>query len=115
MHKTMYLPAFTFIWLGDAPAQSVLVVFITAAYNNTLQITVEHDVYINHIFQPGDAGRVKCDAVLADHDRGVTEMCKQLLPHDLVYSVRSSAISVNENKPQLHFGTHRSAVCGLCG
>ena len=79
-----HLPALTLIRLCNAPAQSILVIFIAATHNNTLQIVIEHDVYINHILQTCNAGCVECDTILANHDCRITKMCKQLLSHNLI-------------------------------
>ena len=87
-----HLPALTLIRLGNAPAQSILVIFITATHNNALQITVEHDMYINYIFQPCDAGCVECDAVPTDHNSRVPEVCKQFFSHDLIPVIRKCTL-----------------------
>ena len=72
------------ILLCDAPAQGILVIFIAAAHNDALQITVKHDMNIYYIFQPGNAGCVECNTVLSDHNRQITKVRKKLFSHDLV-------------------------------
>ena len=87
-----HLPALTLIRLCNAPAQSILVVFITTTHNNALQIVIEHDVYINHILQTCDAGSIECDTILTNHDCRITKMCKQLLSHNLISIIRKGTL-----------------------
>ena len=79
-----HLPALTLIRLCNAPAQSILIIFIAATHNNALQIIIEHNMHINYILQTCDTSRVECDTVLTDYNRRITKMCKQFLSHDLV-------------------------------
>lgn len=62
-----HLPALTLIRLCNAPAQSILIIFIAATHNNALQIIIEHNMHINYILQTCDTSRVECDTVLTDY------------------------------------------------
>lgn len=114
-----HLTALTLIRLGYAPAQSILVVLLTALNCKLLFVLAKKQLYKDHIFQTVDAGGIERDTAFSDRNSRITQVCKQLLAdnHKVIaseslFKLSSSEFLFGSQFFERHFFTRRHHLLG---